>query len=220
MMRTPEPELMDAPDQAEAYARADFGAVNQAFVARFRAHFPEFTTGRVCDLGCGPADIPIRLCKALPEVRVVAVDGAQAMLDQAARALEDARLGKRIELVQGFLPGAVDGPFDALISNSLLHHLPDPEVLFTEIARLAAPGAPVLVVDLMRPESREAAQAIVDTHAAGEREILRLDFFNSLLAAFTIDEIEALLNALGIAGYLQVEATSDRHMAIWGKMPG
>lgn len=36
MNRVLEPELMTDPDQATAYAAADFAAVNQGFVDRFR----------------------------------------------------------------------------------------------------------------------------------------------------------------------------------------
>lgn len=67
MNRVLEPELTTDPDQADAYPAGDFATVNQAFVDRFRALFPGFARGRLVDLGCGPADIPIRFCRALPE---------------------------------------------------------------------------------------------------------------------------------------------------------
>ncbi|PIV81546.1 SAM-dependent methyltransferase, partial [bacterium CG17_big_fil_post_rev_8_21_14_2_50_64_8] len=60
MPRTPEPEVMDDPKRAEAYAEADFSEVNQAFVDNFLSAFPECKGKRILDLGCGPADIPIR----------------------------------------------------------------------------------------------------------------------------------------------------------------
>ena len=40
MQRTPEPELMDAPEQASAYAAADFSAGDQALIERIQALFP------------------------------------------------------------------------------------------------------------------------------------------------------------------------------------
>lgn len=78
MNRVLEPELMTDHDQAEAYAAPDFAAVNQGFVDRFRARFPDFERGHLMDLGCGPADIPIRFCRALAGVTVTAVDGSTA----------------------------------------------------------------------------------------------------------------------------------------------
>jgi SAM-dependent methyltransferase len=217
MERTPEPELMDTAEQAEAYAIADFTEPNRRFVELFRARFPDFVRGAIVDLGCGPADIPIRLARALPSVRVTAVDGAQAMLEHAATATRAARLDDRIELVRGVLPGAVPGDrtFDAAISNSLLHHLHDPSALWNEIKKLAKPSAPIFVIDLMRPASIDDAHALVEKYSANERPILKQDFYNSLRAAFTIDEVRAQLDRAGLSE-LSVEAISDRHLSISG----
>ena len=67
MNRTLEPELMDDPEQALVYARADFEKENQGFVDRFREYFPEFTDGHILDLGCGPwrHSCPVRLSASL-----------------------------------------------------------------------------------------------------------------------------------------------------------
>ena len=213
MERTPEPELMNDAAQAEAYAIADFATPNQAFVDRFVAAFPELDAGTIVDLGCGPADIPIRLVRRLPNVRVVGVDGASAMIAEGRAAL--GALSDRITLVEATLPDAVEGTFDAVISNSLLHHLHDPSVLWAEVRRIAKPGAPVFIADLFRPKDEDEVQRLVATYAANEREVLRTDFYNSLHAAFTPEEIEAQLAAAALS--LRVEAISDRHVAIIGR---
>ena len=64
MERIPEPELMDDPAQAYAYANADFSEPHQAFVERFTQCFPGHAPRRVLDLGCGAADITIRFARA------------------------------------------------------------------------------------------------------------------------------------------------------------
>jgi SAM-dependent methyltransferase len=220
LTRTPEPELMDDAEQAEAYATADFAEVNQGFVDRLLALAPDLA-GSVVDLGCGPGDIAVRLCRARPGLQVTAVDGAAAMLAHARRAVDAAGLADRVELVLATLPGAPlpEHGFDAVISNSLLHHLTDPAVLWREIARLGRPGAPVLVVDLTRPATRDEAAALVAAHAAGAPAILRRDFENSLLAAFTPDEVRAQLGACHLDRHLAVEIISDRHLAVSGRLP-
>ena len=43
-----------------------------------------------------------------------------------------------------------------ITSNSLIHHIPDPRAVFQEIARIARPGAPILIRDLVRPENEQA----------------------------------------------------------------
>lgn len=214
MERVPEPELMTEADQAKAYAAADFDTPNQAFVERFLSTFPDFTTGSIVDFGCGPADICVRLARRLPNVKITGVDGSAAMLARAE--LDD--VASRVELVEAILPNAVDTTYDAVISNSLLHHLADPKVLWSEIRRAANPGAPVLVVDLFRPPSLDDVQRLVDEYSDGEPDVLRRDFYNSLRAAFTVDEIEAQLAEANLS--LSVETISDRHVAIAGHIRG
>ena len=219
MDRIPEPEVMDDPAQVVAYARADFAQVNQAFVDRFHAAFPEFAAGRVVDLGCGPADIPIRLARALPAAHITGVDASAPMLALAREAVAAAGLADRIALVEGRLPGLPlpDGGFDAVLSNSLVHQLPEAAPFWQEVRRLARPGAAILVVDLFRPDSPEAAQTIVETYSGDEDPLLKRDFYNSLCAAFTPAEVTAQLRAAGLAR-LQAQVVSDRHWAVAGRL--
>ena len=212
MNRVLEPELMTDPEQAEAYAAADFATVNQGFVDRFRALFPAFARGRLVDLGCGPADIPIRFCRALPAVTVTGVDGSEAMLVPGRRAVGAAGLAGRVEL------GRAPGGFHAVVSNSLLHHMPHPDVFWSEVARLGRAGAPALVMDLHRPESSERAREIVKTYSADEPEVLKRDFFHSLCAAFTLAEVRSQLARAGL-DRLRCEMVSDRHWVAWGQLP-
>ncbi len=216
--RIPEPELMDEPEQARAYAAADFSEPNALFGELFEARFPGlYLDGYVLDLGCGPADIPLALARVYPSARFHGADGAAAMLDLGRHACRRAGLEDRVELFQVRLPAEAlpRSDYQAVISNSLLHHLHDPAVLWTTIKRYARPGAAVLVMDLARPESVEAAAAIVQSHAAGEPRVLQRDFHNSLLAAFTPGEVSGQLVAAGLA-HLRVEMVSDRHLAVSG----
>lgn len=207
---------MDDPAQAAAYAAADFSEPHQAFVEYFRERFPDFVSGRVLDLGCGNADVTVRFARAFPSVSIVGVDASRPMLDLGMRAVSVAGLGTRISFWKCHLPDAAltDRPFDAVICNSLLHHLAAPSTLWQTVAMTAKHGAPVLVMDLMRPATRDAAEDLVSLHAADAPAILRRDFFNSLLAAYTSGEVAAQLAQAGLP--FRVETVSDRHMLVWG----
>ncbi len=211
MDRVLEPELMDDPEQVLAYANADFEKENQGFVDLFRETFPHFTEGHVLDLGCGPADIPIRFARAVPGCRITAVDGSAAMISFAREAVARTGLTDRITL-QCVKIQSVDlsEPADAGISNSLLHHVVNPLHFWHRLKQLVKPGGAVLVMDLLRPDSPEAAQAIVDQYAATAPPILRRDFYNSLLAACTEDEVAAQLAELNLIR-LMVDVIDDRH---------
>ena len=207
---------MDDPLQAEAYARADFAEENQGFVDRFREYFPDFSKGRVLDLGCGPADIPIRFAKLYPACQVVGIDASVPMIRLGEQAVKQAGLADRITLRCeriDAIPGA--RIVDAALSNSLLHHLPNPLQFWHKLRLLVKPGSPVLVMDLLRPESPEAAQAIVDQYAAGEPDILRRDFYHSLLAAFTEDEVTTQLARMNLTRLL-IDVPDDRHWVVGG----
>lgn len=222
MERRPEPELMDDLAQARAYAAADFAAADQALVERFVAAFGPLA-GRVVDLGCGPGGVPLRLARALPRATVIGVDGAAAMLALARAAVRSpaaADLAPRVSLVRAHLPAV---PFatasaDAVFSNSLLHHLADPLDLWRTARALARPGAPVFVCDLFRPASEAEAQAIVDAAGSSDDPLLRRDFYCSLLAAYTPDEVRAQLATCGLAGALEVSTISERHLLVSGRL--
>lgn len=222
MKRIPEPdELMDDPAQARAYAEADFSEPNNLFLDLFdRLHRRPFT-GLALDLGCGPGDIPVELVRRHPAARVEALDGAPAMLDLArAKAAARPELAERLSWRCDYLPCAALAPagFDAVLSNSLLHHLADPLDLWRTVARCARPGAAVLVMDLARPHSDTAVDVLVETHALDAPEVLRRDFRNSLFAAYTPVEVSDQLAAAGLPA-LRVRMVSDRHLAVMGHWP-
>ena len=218
MERVLEKELMDDDEQALAYARADFAQENQTFVERFRDAFPEFVEGHLLDLGCGPADIPIRLTRTYPRCRVTAVDGSPAMLRLAGEAVRASDVSDRIVLRHARVQGlSLDEPADGVISNSLLHHLPNPLQFWDGVRRLVKPGGVVLVMDLLRPESPDDARALVDRYADGAPAILRRDFYNSLLAAFTDDEVASQLAEMNLSRLL-IEVLDDRHWIVAGRM--
>ena len=218
MPRVLEPELMDNHEQALAYAKADFEEENQGFVDLFRRSYPDMTEGHVLDLGCGPADIPIRLARALPGCKVTGVDGSTAMIRLAQDAVKAAGLSNRITLrCERFQTLTSQEPADAAVSNSLLHHLPNPLQFWYHLKKLVKPGSFVLVMDLLRPESPEAAQAIVDKYAKDEPAILRRDFYNSLLAAFTEDEVASQLAELNLSRLL-IDVPDDRHWVVGGRI--
>ena len=216
MDRVLEPELMDDPRQAEIYARADFAKENQGFVDRFHEYFPDFSGGRVLDLGCGPGDIPIRFARRFPASQVIGVDGSPPMIQLAEKAVREAGLAGQITLrCERFEALAGANIAEAALSNSLLHHVPNPLQFWHKLRQLVKPGSPVLVMDLLRPGSPEEAQAIVDQQAGGEPEILRRDFYNSLLAAFTEDEITSQLARLNLTRLL-IDVVDDRHWVVGG----
>jgi ubiquinone/menaquinone biosynthesis C-methylase UbiE len=217
VQRQPEPEAMDLPEEAAAYAAADFSEVNAAFVARLAELTRELVKALALDLGTGPGDIPLRLAGVKPKWTIAAADVSLPMLRLARAALGNASI-TNVPLVCVDAKGAPlrDGSFDVIFSNSILHHINDTGRLWSEVARLTKPGALILMRDLARPETDEAAAAIVQSYSGAESALLQEEFYRSLLAAYSIDEVRAQLQAAGL-GSLEVTMVSDRHMDIFGK---
>ncbi len=220
MQRIPEPELMNGHQQAKAYALADFEGPNSSFINAFQelAGNKEIY-GRVVDLGCGPADILIRFAGLYRQTTCLGIDGSANMLDFGEQAITDAGLGKRVELVEATLPLSekTQTNFDVILSNSLLHHLPTPHTLWQAIRQLGKKGSLVLVMDLLRPLSPEDAQGIVERYSGSEPQVLKDDFYHSLLAAYTLDEVRLQLQQSGL-DCLQAEQCSDRHFCVRGQL--
>jgi ubiquinone/menaquinone biosynthesis C-methylase UbiE len=216
--RVLEPELMTDEQQALAYAKADFSTSNQWYVDHLLAEYGD-QLANVLDIGCGPGDVMLRLAAARPSVRITAIDGSKAMIELARKAVQSAGLRQRITPLQGYVPGLPleERSFDAILSKDLLHHLPDPLVLWNEARRLGRPGAAIYVMDLLRPASPQAAHDVVETVAADELPVLKADFYASLCAAFTLEEAQAQVRQAGLP--LTVTQVSDRHMVIKGALP-
>lgn len=220
MQRIPEPELMDSAPQALAYAQADFSSTDHSFAQLILSLALEQTpheaaNARVADLGCGPGNIALLLAKARHDWQLVGYDGAGQMIKLAqAQALPNTTfVAESLPLTSPVAPS-----FDLIVSNSLLHHLHDPQVLWRTILELGAPGALVVIQDLRRPPSSQDAQALVDQYASDAPQVLRHDFLASLHAAFEPHEVQAQLAHAGLDSF-RVTAHGDRHLLITGKLP-
>ncbi len=221
MERMTEPELMVEDDQAQAYSDANFAESHQAAVTRFGTAFPGVTPRRMLDLACGPADVTVRFARAYPDTTIVGLEGSPAMLALGVQRVEREGLSARIRFAHRILPDddlAALGAFDVVVSTNSLHHFHDPGALWSSMRTAAATGACIFVQDLMRPESVDAAQSLVDRYAPDEPDVLRRDFLSSLCAAFTPDEVRAQLLAAGYPGFV-VEPVTDRHLVIHGRAP-
>lgn len=221
MQRQPEPELMDAAEQAAAYAQADFSEPHQFVVDQLRVLLPNLPrTARVLDLGCGPADVTVRFARAFPDWEIDGVDGAPAMLALGRAHVAAAGLAARVCLHQVVLPGdpLPGAGYQVILSNSLLHHLHEPQVLWQAVRAAAAPGAAVYVTDLRRPIDEGCVRRLADAYSAPEPAVLRRDFEASLRAAFTVREVRAQLALAGLTNLVVIELT-DRHLAVSGYAP-
>ena len=218
MERIPEAELMDDDAQAQAYAEADFsqphGLLMEHFV-RCMSDLPK--AGAWIDLGCGDAEITTRLAKLCPNLCIDAVDGSAAMLRYAKERLVREGVGEQVQLIKATIPDIPTDKYcyDGILSTSMLHHLHDPQTLWSSIKTLAKNNARIFIADLYRPQDERQVNQLVKQYAIMEAKVLQRDFRKSLCAAFTMNEVKGQLKKAGL-NYLNTEVISDRHLIVFG----
>ena len=228
--RTLEPEVMDTVEEAVDYNSMDHSEVNRVFVddllaaaansfddARLQSVTEPL---RILDVGTGTALIPIEFCRRPVTASVWAIDLAVEMLTLAERNLRDAGLDGRIllEHVDAKLLPYDDNEFDWIISNSIIHHIPQPGDSMREMLRVLRPGGLLFVRDLMRPKSDADVVQLVATYAGQENEHSQQLFRQSLHAALTVPEMQELMVDLNWPADC-VTQTSDRHWTVSGSRP-
>jgi len=221
--RVLEPEVMNDLQEAIDYNDMDFSEVNRSFVRDLIGYATKdgLPLGPdILDLGTGTARIPVELCSQAPAVRVMASDASTEMLELARYNIEIHHMLDRIQLHRGDAKKLIFGRefFDAVISNSLVHHLPECISFFAESLRVLRPGGVLFVRDLFRPESPERVEQLVALHAGNENEHSQQLFRQSLQAAFRVDELARILAPFGVDASC-IHETSDRHWTLAYRKP-
>jgi SAM-dependent methyltransferase len=231
LARRLEPEIMDTAEDARDYDGMDHRAVNRLFVQDFLAfagqHSPTFSRrceGRspcLLDVGTGTAQIPIELLRHDAACEVIAIDLAEEMLKLARRNIERAgfQAAIRVELADAKHLPYSNGRFDAVISNSIVHHIPQPLDVLAEMVRVLKPGAPLFVRDLLRPQTTDELDRLVATYAGQENAHSQQLFRDSLHAALSLAELRELAESLLIPDSA-IAQTSDRHWTLAWVTPG
>ena len=214
LKRVLEPEVMDTPVEASDYNEMDHSQVNQLFVEELLAFASanKVEIADVLDMGTGTALIPIALCQNHEDCRVMAIDMAVNMLDLARYNIEAESLIERITLAK---VDAKDMPyqdrmFDTVISNSIIHHIPEPIQCVREMVRVTADGGMLFVRDLLRPGTDAEVKRIVQEYTGDENEHSQQMFDDSLRAALSLDEIRDIATEFGFDAE-SVQQTTDRH---------
>jgi ubiquinone/menaquinone biosynthesis C-methylase UbiE len=221
MQRVLEPEVMDTSEEAIEYDAMNFTEVNTAFAQRAIKLGPQ--SGLILDAGTGTARIPILICQQCPQLKIIGSDLSKNMLLIGSKNVEQAGLQKQIslELADSKQLPYQDGQFDMVISNSIVHHLPDPLPFFLEIKRVLKPNGAIFIRDLIRPDDEATMNAFVESIGTeseyDERQNMLLR--DSLHAAFRLNEVNELVQKAGLEG-VKVYQSSELHWTAEKKYSG
>lgn len=182
MQRYLEPELMDNLEQALAFHKANRDYGIKGFLDLYKKYV-NIQDGKIVDLGCGTGAYLLALENQYPNLIITGFDGSEPMIQIARGLVEFHSSSVRVRHRQF---KDIDATADCVISTNTLHHLHDPTVFWDCVKRV---GRRVFVMDLVRPKSTTMARSIVDTLAADESDEFKFDYYNSLLAAFSPEEL-------------------------------
>ena len=121
---------------------------------------------RILVLGAGGGAEIRALADVHPKWTFVGVDPAAAMLDLAKQTVGDH--GDRVELVEGYVEDAPEGPFDAALCLLTLHFLaaPERERTVRQIHARLRPGAPFVAAHASFPQTEREREIWLDRYAA------------------------------------------------------
>ena len=218
-----ETEVMDTWEDAVEYDSMDFTDVNTAFAERALELAP--AKGLLLDVGTGTARIPILIVQRRPALRIWAIDLSQNMLMVGEKNVREAGVGQNVKLrkVDAKALPYPENYFDMVISNSIIHHLPDPLPFLKEVNRVTKPSGGIFIRDLFRPPDMKTLEDLTQKYAGDATEYQKKLYRDSLHASFTLDEVGELIEKAGLkdcgsgsiigqtlVGRTGVEATDDR----------
>ncbi len=190
---------MEDASEVEAYldgvATDHLDRMDDTFVMAAIGKLPARTPSplRALDIGTGTGSIPVKMVTRRPGLSAVGVDRSRNMLEKGRTLARAEGVARRVRfrLADGRRLPFPDGAFDLVVSNSLLHHLPDPAPVLDEVARVLKPGGAIFIRDLRRPSQR-----LIDDHIKKHGRYYRGTMFrlfaDSVRAAFTDSELREI----------------------------
>lgn len=207
-----EPEVMDTLEEACEYDSMDHSQVNEVFCNDFFAARNLNDGVKILDVGTGTAQIPIAMCKRNSGLKITAIDLAESMLTLGNKNIQTARLEDSITLVQvdsKKMPYP-DESFDQVVSNSIIHHIPNPVECFKEMIRVTKKDGLLFIRDLLRPFSLVELQNIVNLHAGDATPKQKQLFTDSLHASLSLAEVREMVKRFGFEAFTVIQS-SNRH---------
>ncbi len=212
--RSPEPELMDAP---ELDARCHHGALRglarlnwwrgassgvRAEVAALHGECGRSPL-RLLDVASGAGDVPLALWRwARRTGRSLEITGC----DRSPTAVEHARArahraGAALEFTAlDVLTGPLPAGFDVVTASLFLHHLDDAAAAGL-LGRMAGAAGRLVVVDDLERHPAALAMTWLASRVLTRSRVVHVDAVRSVRAGFSADELAACARRAGLTGF-------------------
>lgn len=204
LQRVPEPAMVmhDAEGVAGFHAAGEttLDLIYCFAIEAIHIALPEASEVAVLDLACGTGKFTRRLASAFKPGSVRAMDASAEMIRMARADSQASYPCGPIEFETGDitkLGHIADRSFDLTTCSLTAHHLESAEpavaTLLKDMDRITHPDGLVLLLDLARLKSRKLVERYVEVFSPGQTTRHNQDFLDSMLAAFTPDELAAVI---------------------------
>jgi ubiquinone/menaquinone biosynthesis C-methylase UbiE len=202
MARIPETEVMNDPASVDGYTLAtQAGGLANLLMNKLPKINDELN---IADIGCGNWAYVSSLASFFPNANLFGYDASALMLDKARDIIPPSKC-----TLTEVSPSDVEIPsnnFDIVISSLLLHQYLDPMVMWNTIKRIGKVGSTFYMFDLLRVEDEAICNDIVKNYAPPISTVeFQKDYFNTLRASFTVEEIQQQLLDAGLVATIQTE---------------
>jgi cyclopropane fatty-acyl-phospholipid synthase-like methyltransferase len=180
--RVTEPELMTNLEQCNQYYRG----WREPLFGLLLDIAPDLK-GKVADLGSGPGQFLKLFRDNYPNAVFDGIDGSSTMHTIAKNHIKDmTRINLILENIEN-----INKQYDFIVSINTLHHIHDPKIFWEAIQRMSHNDTKILVLDLVRPNSNNEIDTIIQKTVKNfNDDLFILDYKNSLKAAFSQKELE------------------------------
>ena len=229
MDRKAEPELMNTKDQVDSYSEGDFSEGEVRFVEFIRKYLKTNNidikdSDLIVDLGCGPGNISEKLSMEWPNATIIGIDGSKEMILKAEsrKNLQKNSFKNLIYLCEDIknikLTDITNKKnITLLVSNSLIHHLTFINEFFECIISLSTTETLNFHKDLIRPSNEKSAMKLKAECASKYNETLTNDYFASLQASYTVDELKCMILEKDLT-HLNVLEEDKKYLILYGNV--
>ncbi|MBM3249187.1 MAG: class I SAM-dependent methyltransferase, partial [Candidatus Omnitrophica bacterium] len=211
-------EEFELEDESQAFVEYDyitsFIAVNYSLMADELAKLGDFEFGVAIDLACGLGDLAIEVAKRYPKLRITGIDISEKAVEKAReRVKEEGSDNLDFEIGDVHKLSQEDNSVDLVVSHGGIHHWKDVSRAFSEIYRIMKPGGLAYLSDLRRdaPDEivKEIEQSLPPAQAKG--------FINSVRAAYAPEELNKILESVGIKNFSITDQAFSRETIMKNK---
>jgi trans-aconitate methyltransferase len=200
MQRLNESELMINPENVKAFLNGDKSYGITGFLELYEKYV-NINSGKIIDLGSGTAEYLIALESKYPKLNILGFDGSEQMVKIAQDLIEYHSSGVCVRH-KNF--SDVEDKADCVISTNTLHHIHDTKTFWNCVKNISNM---CFIFDFLRPENTDQAKSIVEYYASNESKLFQQDYYNSLLASFSLEEIEEQIKDTN----LKIEVVKGKH---------